>query len=213
MVVFADSLRNPIRQNGGGGLSFRHDAGGLPHWRRIQSGYLSDFWRHVDVGFEVRRALPGSCVLLYELLQSAGRVRLAFWLQKGCRRRYEAIRSGYGFYVQPFFTLTMPQLSRICFPTVRHFAQAKENAACWGTQRACTRGGRSTGGCSGFFLSCTAHTTLTGVAYAVVQYYQVTVMRISWSRWVLRCSLRSPGVADLGVYSTGCPSELRHRTG
>jgi alpha,alpha-trehalose phosphorylase len=211
MVGFADSLRNadPVKTAEEACRSAM--TAGFATLEAEQSGYLSDFWRHVDVGIDGDDELSLDLAFnLYELLQSAGRDRFGHLAAKGLSGEgYE----GHSFwdteiYVQPFFTLTMPQLSRNLL-SYRYaiLPKAKENARLLGHAKGALYPWRTINGveCSGFFLSGTAQYHIDGaVAYAVVQYYQVTGDEDFMESMGLEMLLEIARLwLDLGVYVDG----------
>jgi alpha,alpha-trehalose phosphorylase len=146
-----------------------------------QTAYLKNFWSNCNVEIqgddEVNQAVRYN---LYQLLQSVGKDPYSNIAAKGLSGEgYE----GHYFwdteiYMQPFFTLTAPDVSKNLINyryTILDYA--RENAKLLGHKKGALYPWRTIMGkeCSGYFPSGTAQYHISGdVAYSVVAYYLTT---------------------------------------
>ena len=211
IVSFSDSLRSRDPVDASFEAGRKAVADGFPVLLKEQDAYLSKFWENVDVGVEGDDELSSALAFnVYELLQSASRDQYGHLGAKGLSGEgYE----GHYFwdteiYVQPFFTLTMPRLSRNLL-SYRYaiLPEARKNALLLGHAKGALYPWRTINGkeCSGFFLSGTAQYHIDGaIAYAVVQYYQVTGDESFMEEMGLEMLLEIARLwLDLGVYVDG----------
>ena len=106
---------------------------GLEYWYQRQKQYLTEFWRRSDLDIDGDEETAVAVRYnLYQLLQSAGRDEFCNIAAKGLSGEgYE----GHYFwdtemYMQPFFTLTNPDISRKLLSfRYRTLDEARKNAA------------------------------------------------------------------------------------
>lgn len=146
-----------------------------------QAEYVSSFWKDLDFEIDGDDSLSEALAFnLFQILQSAGKDGHCHMAAKGLSGEgYE----GHYFwdtelYIQPFFTLTRPEISRNLL-TYRYsiLPQAKENARILGHKKGALFPWRTISGkeCSGFFPAGSAQYHIDGaIAYAIVMYYLVT---------------------------------------
>ena len=146
-----------------------------------QADYLALFWDRFDCEIEGDDTLSEALNFnMYQLLQSVGKDGISHLAAKGLSGEgYE----GHYFwdtemFVQPFFTLTQPELSRkLLVYRYSILPQARENARLLGHRKGALFPWRTISGkeCSGFFPAGTAQYHIDGaIAYAIVMYYLVT---------------------------------------
>lgn len=153
----------------------------LPAWYKRQEEYLSVFWNNCRIEIEgdpkSNRAIRYS---LYQLIQAVGKDHYCCVAPKGL--------SGDGYegqyfwdsemYIQPFFTITNPGLTRNLLDfRYATLDWARENARILGHRQGALYPWRTIMGreCSGSFPSGSAQYHINGdVAYAVVAYYLAT---------------------------------------
>lgn len=154
---------------------------GLEYWYQRQQEYLAEFWRRSDLDIDGDEETAVAVRYnLYQLLQSAGRDEFCNIAAKGLSGEgYE----GHYFwdtemYMQPFFTLTNPEISRKLLSfRYRTLEEARKNARIAGHKKGALYPWRTIMGkeCSGYFPSGTAAYHINGdIAYAVAAYYLVT---------------------------------------
>jgi alpha,alpha-trehalose phosphorylase len=146
-----------------------------------QAEYLSEYWQNFSVEIEGDPELNmATHYSLYQLIQAAGKDPYCCVAPKGL--------SGDGYeghyfwdsemYIQPFFTVTNPDLARNLLEyRYATLDLARENARILGHQRGALYPWRTITGkeCSGFFPSGSAQYHINGdIAYAVVAYYLAT---------------------------------------
>ncbi|MDR0638450.1 MAG: family 65 glycosyl hydrolase [Spirochaetaceae bacterium] len=148
---------------------------------REQEAYLAAFWDKALLEIEGDEALNTAVAYnLYQLLQSAGKDAHCNIAAKGLSGEgYE----GHYFwdtemYIEPFFTLTVPELSRNCIAfRYATLDEARKNARLLGHRRGALFPWRTIMGreCSGYFPSGTAQYHINGdIAWSVVSYYLAT---------------------------------------
>jgi alpha,alpha-trehalose phosphorylase len=179
--VFTDSLRyedceKRVRQE----LREAVEEGPEPVYR-AQEAYLADFWDKAFLEIEGDEKLNTAVKYnMYQLLQSAGKDAYCNIAAKGLSGEgYE----GHYFwdtemYIEPFFTLTVPEISRN-FISYRYatLGEARKNARTLGHRHGALFPWRTIMGreCSGYFPSGTAQYHINGdIAWSVVSYYLAT---------------------------------------
>ena len=154
----------------------------LQQWYDWQKDYLDVFWNQSALDIEGDDDLALAVRYnLYQLIQSAGRDKYGNMAAKGLSGEgYE----GHYFwdtemYMQPFFTLTNPDISRNLIDFRYEILDAaRENARILGHKKGALYPWRTISGkeCSGYFPSGSAQYHIDGdIAYAVVAYYLATL--------------------------------------
>jgi alpha,alpha-trehalose phosphorylase len=180
-TVFTDSIRFPDCRKAA--LREMEKACAVPmeaHYRK-QKAYLDCFWAQslleIEGDEELSTALKYN---MYQLLQSVGKDEYCNIAAKGLSGEgYE----GHYFwdtemYIQPFFTLTNPQIARSLI-SYRYsiLDAARENAKVLGHRKGALYPWRTIMGkeCSGYFPSGSAQYHIDGdIAYSIVAYYLAT---------------------------------------
>lgn len=148
---------------------------------REQKEYLQKYWQRCGIEIfgddEVNQAVRYN---LYQLIQSAGKDAMSNIAAKGLSGEgYE----GHYFwdtemYIQPFFTITMPEISKKLIEYRYTILElAKENARALGHKKGALYPWRTIMGkeCSGYYPSGTAQYHISGdIAYSVIAYYLAT---------------------------------------
>lgn len=146
-----------------------------------QAAYLADYWSNCAVEIDGDQSLNNAIRFsLYQLIQSVGKDKYSNIAPKGL--------SGDGYeghyfwdsemYIQPFFTITNPNISRNLI--VYRYATldlARENACILGHKSGALYPWRTIMGreCSGFFPAGSAQYHINGdIAYAIIAYYLAT---------------------------------------
>ncbi len=146
-----------------------------------QETYLKDYWNHAMLEIQGDQELNLAIHYnMYQMLQSAGRDSSCNIAAKGLSGEgYE----GHYFwdtemYLQPFFRLTQPQISKTLLEYRYEILEyARDNARILGHKKGVLFPWRTIMGkeCSGFFPAGTAQYHINGdIAYAVVSYYLCT---------------------------------------
>ena len=180
-TVFTDSVRRPDVLAWAMAEMSEAVEMGLEYWYQRQQEYLAEFWRCSDLDIDGDEETAVAVRYnLYQLLQSAGRDEFCNIAAKGLSGEgYE----GHYFwdtemYMQPFFTLTNPDISRRLLSfRYRTLDEARKNARIAGHESGALYPWRTIMGkeCSGYFPSGTAAYHINGdIAYAVAAYYLVT---------------------------------------
>ena len=150
------------------------------HYRK-QEEYLKDYWKNCCVGIDGDDELAQALVFnMYQLIQSVSKDQYGNIAPKGLSGEgYE----GHFFwdsemYIQPFFTITNPAISKILIES-RYAALdlARENARILGHGKGALYPWRTITGreCSGYFPAGSAQYHINGdIAYAIVAYYLAT---------------------------------------
>lgn len=180
-TIITDSLRSGNCVN----LAFRRMSQALSSpletLYREQHDYLQEYWSQalltIDGDEELSLAIRYN---LYQLLQSVGKDAFSNIAAKGLSGEgYE----GHYFwdtemYIQPFFTLTNPVVSKnLISYRYATLEQARENARILGHTKGALYPWRTIMGkeCSGYFVSGSAAYHINGdIAYAIVAYYLAT---------------------------------------
>ncbi|MDX9873039.1 MAG: glycosyl hydrolase family 65 protein [Clostridia bacterium] len=146
-----------------------------------QEEYLAEYWSHSRIEIEGDPAANTAIrYSLYQLIQAAGKDAFCNVAPKGL--------SGDGYeghyfwdsemYIQPFFTITNPSLSRTLLEyRYATLDLARENARILGHRKGALYPWRTIMGreCSGYFPSGSAQYHINGdIAYAIVAYYLAT---------------------------------------
>lgn len=180
-TVFADSIR--VKNPKEAAKNDMEQALGKPieYWYGRQEQYLKHFWGQSaleingddDLSLAVRYNL-------YQLIQSVGKDEYSNIAAKGLSGEgYE----GHYFwdtemYMQPFFTLTNPEISRSLIAyRYNTMEAARENAKILGHKKGVLYPWRTIMGkeCSGYYPSGTAQYHINGdIAYSIVSYYLAT---------------------------------------
>lgn len=179
--VFCDSLREKNPRTGCEKLLNEAVMRTLPYWYEVQKTYLRHFWDRCDMEIGGDRELNQAVHYnMYVLLQSAGKDCYSNIAAKGLSGEgYE----GHYFwdtemYLQPFFTITVPEISKSLISYRYHILpEAKENAKILGHKKGALYPWRTIMGreCSGYFPSGTAQYHINGdIAYSIVAYYLAT---------------------------------------
>lgn len=179
--VFTDSLRYQEPDKKGRELLKKAEGMPLEDWYQKQEDYLTDFWESSDLEISGDEKLNQAVRYnIYQLLQSAGKDEYCSIAAKGLSGEgYE----GHYFwdtemYIQPFFTLTNPEVSKSLLEyryTILPYA--REHARILGHKKGALYPWRTIMGreCSGYFPSGSAQYHINGdIAYAVVAYYLAT---------------------------------------
>src|SRR5690606_18361235 len=146
-----------------------------------QTEYLDNFWRkcflQIDGDYELDLAVRYN---MYQLLQSVSKDEYGNIAAKGLSGEgYE----GHYFwdtemYIQPFFTLTQPQITRnLISYRYKILDKAREHARIMGHKKGALYPWRTIMGreCSGYFPSGSAQYHINGdIAYSIVAYYLAT---------------------------------------
>lgn len=146
-----------------------------------QKQYLSEYWSQAMLTIEGDEELSLAILYnMYQLIQSVGKDAYGNIAAKGLSGEgYE----GHYFwdtemYIQPFFTLTNPVISKnLISYRYATLEQAKENAHMLGHQKGALYPWRTIMGkeCSGYYVSGSAAYHINGdIAYAIVAYYLAT---------------------------------------
>lgn len=181
-TVFTDSLRHDDCIQAAKASMEQALCVPLSRWYEYQQDYLKTFWQQSDLDIDGDDALAAAVRYnLYQLIQSAGRDKFGNIAAKGLSGEgYE----GHYFwdtemYMQPFFTLTNPDISRNLIDFRYEILDAaRENAKILGHKKGALYPWRTISGkeCSGYFPSGSAQYHINGdVAYAVVAYYLATL--------------------------------------
>lgn len=180
--VFTDSLRYQEPDKKGKEILKRAEELPLADWYQKQENYLTDFWESSDLEIcgdeKLNQAVRYN---IYQLLQSVGKDKYCSIAAKGLSGEgYE----GHYFwdtemYIQPFFTLTNPEVSRSLLEyRYTTLPYAREHARILGHKKGALYPWRTIMGreCSGYFPSGSAQYHINGdIAYAVVAYYLATM--------------------------------------
>lgn len=180
-AVFCDTIRFPEAREQAEMEMERALARPLVELYKKQQEYLAFYWDNCRIEIEGDHELNIAIrYSLFQLLQAVGKDPHCNIAPKGL--------SGDGYeghyfwdsemYIQPFFTVTNPFLSK---PLLEYryatLEQARENARILGHQRGALYPWRTIMGreCSGYFPSGTAQYHINGdIAYAVISYYLAT---------------------------------------
>lgn len=180
-TVFTDSIRRPDALSWAVSEMDEAVEKGIGYWYQRQQEYLNDFWKRSDLDIDGDEETAVAVRYnLFALLQSAGGDEFCSIAAKGLSGEgYE----GHYFwdtemYMQPFFTLTNPEISKKLLSfRYRTLGEARENARIAGHKRGALYPWRTIMGkeCSGYFPSGTAAYHINGdIAYAAAAYYMVT---------------------------------------
>lgn len=180
-AVFADSVRQKDVRKAASDELQRALSQPLAVLYQEQQDYLSEFWKKAYLEIEGDEDLNLAVKYnMYQLLQSAGKDSWSNIAAKGLSGEgYE----GHYFwdtemYIQPFFVLTNPEVSRSLISYRHHtLPEARKNARILGHQQGALYPWRTIMGkeCSGYFPSGSAQYHINGdIAYSVVMYYLVT---------------------------------------
>ncbi len=181
IISFADSTRYKDPKEKAFTELHKAQLLGFEGLKELQKNYLSSFWEdccyNIDTDGIEDVALHFN---IYQLLQSVGKDGKCHLAAKGLSGEgYE----GHYFwdtemYVQPFFTLTRPEISKALLEyRYSILDKARENAKLLGHKKGALYPWRTISGeeCSGFFPAGTAQYHInSAVAYAIHQYYQIT---------------------------------------
>lgn len=181
-TVFTDSLRHTDCAKAAEKIMKKAVSVPLSKWYEYQQEYLRLFWQQSALDIEGDDDLAIAVRYnLYQLIQSAGRDKFGNITAKGLSGEgYE----GHYFwdtemYMQPFFTLTNPDISRNLIDFRYEILDAaRENARILGHKKGALYPWRTISGkeCSGYFPSGSAQYHINGdVSYAVVAYYLATL--------------------------------------
>jgi len=180
-AVFADSIRHgSVRSAAEADMKKALDQP-LAYWYGKQRDYLKRFWEQsaleIDGDDDLALAVRYN---LYQLIQSVGKDEFCNIAAKGLSGEgYE----GHYFwdtemYMQPFFTLTNPDIAKnLIAYRYSTLEAARENAKILGHKKGVLYPWRTIMGkeCSGYYPSGTAQYHINGdIAYAVVAYYLAT---------------------------------------
>ena len=140
-TVFTDSVRRPDALACAMDEMNEAVEKGLEYWYQRQKQYLTEFWRRSDLDIDGDEETAVAVRYnLYQLLQSAGRDEFCNIAAKGLSGEgYE----GHYFwdtemYMQPFFTLTNPDISRKLLSfRYRTLDEARKNARIAGHESRC----------------------------------------------------------------------------
>lgn len=180
-AVFCDSIRYENCVEQASREMERAMAAPLRELYGKQAEYLSDFWQsccvHIEAPGDLNMAVQYN---LFQLIQSVGKDRHCSVAPKGLSGEgYE----GHYFwdaemYIQPFFTITNPDISRNLIDyRYATLPRAKENAAVLGHKKGALYPWRTIMGeeCSGYFPAGSAQYHINGdIAYAIITYYLAT---------------------------------------
>lgn len=180
-TVFADSIRNKDTKATAKAVMEEAIARPLSYWYEKQKTYLKDFWKHSSLSIQGDDDLAIAVSYnLYQLIQSAGKDCHCNIAAKGLSGEgYE----GHYFwdtemYLQPFFTLTNPEIAKnLIAYRYSILDAARENAKILGHEKGALYPWRTIMGkeCSGYYPSGTAQYHINGdIAYSVVAYYLLT---------------------------------------
>ena len=180
-TVFCDSIRaEDCREQAAEEMKKAHGTP-LNELYKKQAAYLREYWQNcyaeIEGDDELNLALRYN---LFQLIQSVGKDRYSSIAPKGLSGEgYE----GHYFwdaemYIQPFFTITNPSISRKLIEyRYETLDMAKENAKRMGHKKGALYPWRTIMGreCSGYFPAGSAQYHINGdIAYAVITYYQTT---------------------------------------
>ena len=180
-VIFTDSIRHADPEKEAEAQMKAALAQPLSYWYEKQTAYLDRFWRQsaleIDGDDELSLAVRYN---LYQLVQSVGKDEYCNIAAKGLSGEgYE----GHYFwdtemYIQPFFTLTNPDIAKNLIAYRYSILEAaRENARILGHKKGVLYPWRTISGkeCSGYYPSGTAQYHINGdIAYSVVAYYLAT---------------------------------------
>lgn len=180
-TVFADSIRHADYESQAKEEMKNALSLSLSNLYEKQEEYLKNYWNRCSVSIEgdddLNIALRYN---LYQLLQSVGKDQYSNVAAKGLSGEgYE----GHFFwdtemYMQPFFTLTQPEIAKNLIEYRYNILDAaRENAAILGHEKGALFPWRTIMGkeCSGYFPSGSAQYHINGdVSYSVVAYYLAT---------------------------------------
>lgn len=180
-TVYADSIRHKDTKAAAAGDIKQALSHPMSYWYEKQEEYLKIFWEQssleIDGDDDLSLAVRYN---LYQLVQSAGKDENCNIAAKGLSGEgYE----GHYFwdtemYMQPFFTLTNPQIARnLIAYRYSILDAARENARILGHQKGALYPWRTIMGkeCSGYYPSGTAQYHINGdIAYSVAAYYMAT---------------------------------------
>ncbi len=180
-TIFADSVRSRDCRQAAEQAMQQALAQGLAHWYQEQREYLRQFWENSALEIAGDDALASAVNYnLYQLLQSVSKDAYGNIAAKGLSGEgYE----GHYFwdtemYIQPFFVLTNPQISKNLIAYRYETLQAaREHARILGHKKGALYPWRTIMGreCSGYFPSGSAQYHINGdIAYAAVAYYLAT---------------------------------------
>lgn len=180
-TVFVDSIRHSNVRNAAREEIKKALVQPIKNWYDKQALYLEHFWEQSDLEIDGDDEL---CMAvrynLYQMIQSVGKDEFCNIAAKGLSGEgYE----GHYFwdtemYMQPFFTLTNPDVSKnLISYRYSTMEQARENARILGHEKGVLYPWRTIMGkeCSGYYPSGTAQYHINGdIAYAVTAYYLAT---------------------------------------
>lgn len=179
--IFSDSLRNrDVIGKVTSDLSIVKSRG-LEYYYDAQQIYMSNFWTNCEMEIDGDEDMNSAVAFnMYELLQSSAKDDFASIAAKGMSGEgYE----GHYFwdtetFIQPFFTLTNPSLSKMLLRyRYKTLELARENARLLGHKKGVLFPWRTITGreCSGYFVSGSAAYHINAdIAYAFVNYYITT---------------------------------------
>ena len=180
-AVFCDSIR--FEECGPAALEEMNKALSVPieEFHRKQAGYLNSFWKNCFIDIQGDDELEQAVLYnLYQLNQSVSKDVFGNIAPKGL--------SGDGYegqyfwdseiYIQPFFTITNPAVSRTLIES-RHLQldEARHNAAILGHKKGALYPWRTITGqeCSGYFPAGSAQYHINGdIAYSIIAFYLAT---------------------------------------
>lgn len=179
--VFCDSIRYEDCQIAAKEEMEQHITASLPKLYEEQKDYLNEFWSQssleIDGDEELSLAVRYN---LYQLIQSVGKDEHSNIAAKGLSGEgYE----GHFFwdtemYMQPFFTLTNPDIAKnLIAYRYSILDAARDNAALLGHKKGALYPWRTIMGkeCSGYFPSGSAQYHINGdIAYSIIAYYLTT---------------------------------------
>ncbi|MGI6678543.1 MAG: glycoside hydrolase family 65 protein [Dehalobacterium sp.] len=179
--VFCDSIRHVNARKQAEQEMVQALSVPLIYFYQKQEEYLANYWDHCLIEIEGNHEMNlATRYSVYQLIQAVGKDNYSNIAPKGL--------SGDGYegqyfwdsemYIQPFFTVTKPDLSRILLENrYAILDMARENARILGHQKGALFPWRTIMGreCSGYFPSGSAQYHINGdIAYAVVAYYLAT---------------------------------------
>ncbi|HAU32257.1 MAG TPA: family 65 glycosyl hydrolase [Desulfotomaculum sp.] len=180
-AVFCDSIRNENCRSKAELEMARALSVPLEYLYERQEEYLADYWNNCGIEIEGDEELNSAMRFnLYQLIQSVGKDRYCNVAPKGL--------SGDGYeghyfwdsemYIQPFFTITKPDISRNLIEyRYRTLDMARENARVLGHKSGALYPWRTIMGreCSGYFPSGSAQYHINGdIAYSIIAYFLAT---------------------------------------
>ncbi len=180
-TVFSDSIRHRDCRSNAEAEMNKALSRPLNAFYEDQKAYLKDYWEHslleIQGDDDLNQAVRYN---LYQLIQSVGKDKYCNIAAKGLSGEgYE----GHYFwdtemYIQPFFTLTNPEISKSLIEyRYSILDRARENARILGHKKGVLYPWRTIMGkeCSGYFPSGSAQYHINGdITYAIVDYYLAT---------------------------------------